>query len=310
MTQTLRILLSGLIDYAGLFPPASLSMQQAVERYARHRQGDFAWALGTFICPASRLTEFSEAAAVYLPGTFATSGYREAARGEPWRISALADLDIHATIKAIDDFNERHSAEDRGLAAIDCLEIKASSAGDIDAALDALPEDLFPYFEIPIDGDPRGMVAALAGESAAAKVRTGGVTPHAIPPAERVAAFLEACAQASVPFKATAGLHHPVRAEYPLSYAPDAPRGLMHGFLNVFLGAAMIRAMLVDRKGLEQVLNERDAAAFEFTDSGVTWRKTAIDSATLAQVRESFALSYGSCSFEEPIDDLKALGLL
>src|SRR6185503_6096765 len=116
---------------------------------------------------------------------------------------------------------------------------KVSRPDEIDDRLDQLPEDLFPFVEFPAEvvngGDARGFIAALAGHSAAAKVRTGGVTPEAFPAPGKLAEFISACHGAGVPFKATAGLHHPVRAEYPLTYEPGCPRGVMHGFLNVFL---------------------------------------------------------------------------
>src|SRR5689334_1162740 len=99
MLQSVRTLMAGLIDYAGLFPPAKLSMQAAAEAYARARMGEHAWVLGRFICPASRLAELSKVAAVMMPGTHATSGYREHADVlEPWRVSVLVDGPLEADI--------------------------------------------------------------------------------------------------------------------------------------------------------------------------------------------------------------------
>ncbi len=310
MLASIRTLMAGLIDYAGLFPPASLSMAKAVEQYASHLRTEEAWMLGTFICPAARLREFSEAASVLLPGTHGTSGYREMVDAEPWRLSALIGDDPRQDLETIHDFNDHHGVEDHGLASVVAVEIKANKADDIDQALDALPEHLYPYFELPLDRDCRGLIAALAGEQAAAKARCGGVTPNLIPPVSQVAAFITTCVQGGVPFKATAGLHHPVRREYPLTYAPDAPRGVMHGFLNVFVGAALARANLVDQATLEQILSDTDPTSFQFDESGVAWKNRALDLTRLAQARESFALSYGSCSFDEPVEDLRTLGLL
>src|SRR5262249_48230544 len=51
-----------------------------------------------------------------------------------------------------------------------------------------------------------------------AKMRTGGVTPEAIPSADTVAEYILACAERRLAFKATAGLHHPIRAMQPLTY--------------------------------------------------------------------------------------------
>jgi hypothetical protein len=125
-----------------------------------------------------------------------------------------------------------------------------------------------------------------------------------------VAAFVSACAAAEVPFKATAGLHHAVRAESPLTYEPASARAAMHGFLNVFLAAALLRARRTDEAGAAAILESTDSGAFKFTDEGVRWHERFLEATELASVRETFALSYGSCSFDEPIDDLKKLGLL
>ncbi len=315
MLEPIRLLMAGLIDYAGLFPPAKLEMGPSVEAFAHARAGEHAAILGRFICPASRLKEFSKAAAVLMPGTHATSGYREHADlMDPWRISVIIDGPLPAGLELVDGFNQHHEKEDNGLAFADVLELKVERPGEIDDAIGLIPDHLYPFFEFPApvvaDGDARGYIAALAGNAAAAKIRTGGVTPGAIPPAGAVAEFLVACAGAEVPFKATAGLHHPIRAEYPLTYEPGCPRGVMHGFVNVFLAAAMIKTHRIDAATAARILEERSPESFRFTPEGVRWESLVLDPAQIARAREVFALSYGSCSFDEPIEDLNRLGLL
>lgn len=315
MLQSIRTLMAGLIDYAGLYPPAKLAMSDAAEAFARSRRGEHEWILGRFICPASRLQEFSKTAAVMMPGTHGTSGYREHADAtEPWRISAIIDGDLHSNLEAIAGFNRHHDREDNGRAVIDAVEVRVARADLVDAAAEAIPDELYPFFEVPAElitgGDCRGFIAALAGHMAAAKIRTGGVTPDAFPTPQGVAAFLVACQGAGVPFKATAGLHHPLRAEYPLTYEQGCPRGVMHGFLNLFLAAAMVREHRIDGAKAAAILEERDAAQFHFTPEGVRWHELFLEDAQLAEAREGFALSYGSCSFDEPIEDLKKLGLV
>lgn len=311
VTQAARTLLAGLIDYAGLFPPAKLDMARAVETYARHRFGEHEWMLGRFICPASRLEDFTRHASALLPGTYATSGYREHADvSEPWRLSVLIDGPIDANLEAIERFNTRHAAEDHGLASVDCVELKVASAAEIDAAIDELPANLLPFFEVAVTADPRGLIAALAGQNVAAKVRTGGVTPEAFPTAEQVAAFLLACHAADVPFKATAGLHHPLRAAHPLTYEPGAATCTMHGFLNLFFAATLVRAERIEGAAVVRVLGETAPGALRLDDQGLRWREIGIDAPTLARARETFALSFGSCSFDEPVEDLRRLGIL
>lgn len=157
------------------------------------------------------------------------------------------------------------------------------------------------YCEVPV-----GDLDAVKRAGCFAKVRTGGVKPEAIPALADVAAFILACADRRLAFKATAGLHHPVRAEHPLTYEPDAPRAVMHGFLNVFVAAAL--AWHGDRD-LEPVLAETDPAAFRFDDRA-HWRGRSLAAEQVRDARLHFAHSFGSCSFDEPVHDLEALGLL
>lgn len=315
MTESLRTLLTGIVDYAGLYPPAGLSMAAAVEAYNRARVGEDAWMLGRFVCPASRLEEFERAAAMLLPGTQATSGYMEHASGEPWRLSVVVDGTLPAAMDAIDAFNGRHESPKQGLAVADCLELKVAGAGEIDAAMETMPESVFPFFEFPVGvagsaKDCRGFVAALAGEQAAAKIRTGGIVPAAFPMPAEVAAFIDACAAAGVPFKATAGLHHPLRGTHPLTYEPNCASGAMFGFVNVFLTAAFVRMKGPNDAEALALLAEEDQANFTWCDEVVSWRGHGLETGQIAAARERFCLSFGSCSFDEPTGDLRKLGWL
>jgi hypothetical protein len=220
-SETIRILMSGLIDYAGLFPPAALDMAAATRNYAAYREGEYAWMLGRFVVPAVRRGDVDPS----------------------WPLAVLENTPR-----------------------------KMEIVGD------------GTYVEVPLDADPATL-------GARAKIRLGGDT---IPETAAVAGFLRRCSAARVPFKATAGLHHPLR---------NPP---MHGFVNLFLGAALAW------RGDESLatLEERSAVAFRFSDDAAEWRGHRVTAEELRDVREQFAISFGSCSFEEPIADLKALGWL
>jgi hypothetical protein len=315
MTRSLRSLLSDIVDYAGLFPPAGLSMAASVEAYARAKEGEHEWMLGRFICPAARLAELSEHGAALMPGTFATSGYRERAdASEPWMVSVLLDgtdpKKLDADLNHVDAFNARHAREEAGLAKIDMAEIKVADAHQIDAVLDVLHEDIFPFFEFPVTTDCRGFVAALAGNSAGAKLRTGGVVGNAFPTVDEIAAFLHACSSIDIPFKATAGLHHPVRGSHKLTYETESAVCTMHGFLNLFIAATLLRSIKPDLNLTRQVLAEEDPESFRISEELLGWREFLVEVGDVALARESFALSFGSCSFDEPVEDLKKLKLL
>ncbi|HMB26983.1 MAG TPA: hypothetical protein VKS99_02715 [Blastocatellia bacterium] len=298
MNHSLRDLLSGLIDYAGLFPPAALDMPTAARKYAERRDGEYRWALGRFVLPVARLDEFEKAAEGILP-----DGGLEG--DDFWRLSALGGDDLPSDLNRIAEFNRKRA----GAAVIDTIEIKAGRAGDIENAMSLTPANLTPYFEIPINGDPTELIKSVAETEARAKVRTGGVTSDAFPSSFDLARFIKICAEEDVPFKATAGLHHPLRSINKLTYAPDSASAMMHGFLNVFLAAAFAQSgMDVDR--LVELLEEKSPEAFQFDGGGVTWRDEMIVRGQLRNSRNLLAIAFGSCSFEEPIEDLKKIGLL
>jgi len=302
-----RLLLDSVLDYAGLFPPAKLDMAPTVANFARYRRSPERWMLSRLIVPVTRFPEFVSAADPLLPKTADAEG------DEPWPLSVLvapaSDRQLVADLERIERFNAR--MEDRefsrahGRAAIDTIETRATTPHEIDRALEYVPDDIFAYFEVAVDGDPRGLIATMASLDAGAKIRTGGLTPDAHPTPEQVARFLKICRAAEVPFKATAGLHHPCRR-----MATDV--GCMQfGFLNVFAAGCMLwNDDAMTEKELEQILVEENAAAFEFGPTGLAWRKRFLKFDQIATARERFAHSFGSCSFDEPLADLRALGLL
>lgn len=299
--SAIRTLLEGAIDYAGLFPPAGLTMEPAVHNYAAYRTGETAWALGRFILPVGQLRAFEQAAAELL---------QEEPQAAPWRLSVLASPDISSDVESIVAFNARHQrVGDGGRASIEAVELKVKSAAEITDAMALLPPELEPFFEVPIDSDLREVTAALSATGGYAKVRTGGTVSSAFPDPPDLLRFVAACVAARVPFKATAGLHHPLRSAHHLTYEPGSETGLMFGFLNVFLLAAFLHAGLaVDEAA--SLLEEAEPGALRFERERVIWRSHQLELATLAQSRRQGCRSFGSCSFLEPVDDLKALHLL
>ena len=298
---SLSMLLDGVIDFAGLFPPASLQMDAMVSEWARGLASEHDWMLGRLIVPVSRLSEFESAAADLLPQ----------ADEDPWVLSVLLDTQAEEALESQIDqlmhFNDQHSAGgEHADAIIDVVELRCAGVQSIEQALDVLPEEIYPFFEMSLDQDIRGMLATLVGSDAGAKVRTGGIRPELYPSTAGLADFIIQCAKADVPFKATAGLHHPLRNHN------DAVGAMQFGFLNVFL-AALVAAdadgeLTVD--DLSPLLTRCDLDGIEFTSDGVTVDGEAYDLAAIEDARIAFALSFGSCSYDDPVTDLAALGLL
>ena len=251
IAASLRALLTNLIDYAGLFPPAGLPLPIVAERYQSFLASPDAWILNRLVLPAAKLSEIQ-------------------IRDE-WRVSLLVDGEPGPLPPQVET-----------------LEIKTARGL-------SLPT----YCEAPL----------TAIHDAFAKVRTGGLTPDAIPSADSLAGFLCDAAVRRIPFKATAGLHHPLRSVQPLTYALDSPRATMHGFLNVF-AAASFAWHGMERERVAQVLEETEPAAFEFGTDALEWRGHRLTIPQIQSARGDFAHNFGSCSFEEPVTGLRELELM
>jgi hypothetical protein len=171
--------------------------------------------------------------------------------------------------------------------------MKVSTPAQIESAASRIPKNVTSYFEIT----DLSLLPVIRAAGARAKIRTGGITPDAFSPASQIASFLAACARENVAFKATAGLHHPLRCYRPLTYSADGPSGWMYGFLNVFTAAVLARRGATN---LEKILLAESPNDLPRLD----------DPAEVAAVRQDFAISFGSCSFEEPVADLKTLHLI
>lgn len=289
--SSLRAALAGAIDYAGLFPPASLPLATVVENYRNYRRSDDAWSLGRLIVPAARLEELA---------AVAHSAWSDdhALDPQPWRISALVGDDAAADAARVSAFNERHGTH----AVVDSVEARAAAPHDIRSLAEHL-RGVELFVELPLDEQLSERLQVVREIGARAKIRTGGVVAAAIPTTHDVARFLRACADAEVAFKATAGLHHPLRGEYRLTYETSSAQGTMFGYLNVFLAAAQARDG-APIETLEATLELRQPAHVEVTDAGLRWDGAHVSTSSLVATREEFALAFGSCSFREPLDEL------
>jgi hypothetical protein len=307
-----RAFLTGLIDDAGLFPPESLSMKDAVSAYRASRQSENGWMLGRFICPVSRLPELAE------QSDGAPSGWRlsvilDGAIGERWLEGAIAGL------SAAREFTTRMG--DR--TTVELLEGLLPEGADppllrkFAEAVEgsALPHPVTPFLEVPLGADVRSAVDVLAQvrdhltdgslcRPPSAKLRCGGASADLFPAPSRVATFIDACNELGIPFKATAGLHHPFR------HVDPATGFARHGFVNLVGAAILASAQAMDERELEDVVADDKPASFSLTPEGFSWRDRSATETEIAAARATLFISYGSCSFEEPVEDLTGLDIL
>ncbi|MGI8573961.1 MAG: hypothetical protein ACR2MA_01180 [Egibacteraceae bacterium] len=308
------IFLARLIDDAGLFPPARLPMVQAVDDHGARGQGTTAWMQGRFLCPASRLDELA--------------GVLKQQRGRAsWRVGAILDGPGNASTwqKAVEaDLASalELAALSDGRAYVDAVEVRLPDGTPRTLTRDVthltetlrgarLPEPVLAYLELPINDGFDASLATLAAigpkgpvVAPRAKLRCGGVHNGDVPSVERVAAFLTACHRHGVAFKATAGLHQPLPHDDP------ATGDRQHGFLGVLGGAVLLHAGAITPEDLPTVLTETDPRAWRLDADGLGWRDHRATARAIADAREQLVAGFGSCSFDEPTQALRALGLL
>jgi hypothetical protein len=300
---SLRALLAHSIDYAGMFPPCSLGLDSALRNQAEYVLCADAWMLGAFVLP----TEQFDATKQLLSQFDAQHPLRIAALG-PKTASA------NAFIEALDDADaatrslSRHNVDLISISHLEMFLPKDVEVASLNEARSILG-DLPVFWEAPPERAEQ-TIALLAefnsdtdSPTFGYKLRTGGVTADAFPTSMQIAKALVTPATHQLPLKFTAGLHHPLR-----QYREEVETK-MHGFLNV-LGAAVLAAEhRWDPNQTAIMLDDENADSFSFTDDFFAWREWRIDTKRL-QYRRRFVVSFGSCSFDEPRDDLRVLNLL
>lgn len=284
MMVAMESLLAGLIDYAGLYPPAALDMHTALRNYIHYSRSRHASALGRFLVDVNVLTELREVAG-----------------------DAAGHLRLSVIASPITDRDILAGLLHEGLT-IDSVEIKTGRPSEIEGIGRSLSPGLTTYFEVPFDTQVETL-AAIDAVGARVKLRMGGVVASAFPPPPMVAGMLKVLANWRLPFKATAGLHHPIRSRHAFTDEPDSASGIMHGFLNLACAAALLY-FGGDVSQAILLLEEQNSSAWQVTPDGIAWGSFHWSTEELRSVRENFMTSFGSCSFAEPIHDLEALGWL
>lgn len=325
MKRSFHAFMKGIIDYAGLFPPADLSLENAIVSYETHRRSYEAWMLSRFIIPVSRLRDLSP----YGDSLFL--------REKPWKFSVLgrrtetmAEFSSHLS-EAVDEMRTLYAnysegvttdffeialprevvfADDRSLIIEACKKTEEQFQDD-----QRLPAVVFleADFEESWQKNVHNILEGLEEYNSQSKegpirvgfkLRCGGVAKEMFPTVEQIGYVIKKAKECNIQLKATAGLHHPVR------HYSEEVQTKMHGFFNVF-GAAMLNAKhTLSPKKLEQILSDEDADHFEFINAEFRWQDSSLSVEEIEQFRSEIITSFGSCSFTEPLDDLQNLKLL
>ena len=301
--SSLRALLAHSIDYAGMFPPCSFDLESALRKQAQYVRSEDRWMLGTFVLPVEEFEAAKESLSLFDPQ-------------RPLRVSALGPKTEN--VVAFCEALEETAASIRSFSAhnvdlVSVVQLEMFLPHDVELALlreaRAVIGDLPAFWEAPPKRaeETIALLAELNSDvdkpTFGFKLRTGGVTADAFPTSQQIAKALVTPATHQVPIKFTAGLHHPIRR-----YRGEV-QTKMHGFLNV-LGAAMLAAEHKwEAHQTATMLEDENADSFSFDDEFFAWREWKIDIKPLKN-RRKFVTSFGSCSFDEPREDLRALNFL
>lgn len=307
--KSFQAFMSRIIDYAGLYPPASLPLEQAFANFVKYQHDAEAWMLSRFVIPARRLTELS----LLLPavGNFSFTLLGRSGKDADEFLRNLA-LDV----QEIRSFASLHAER----VELDMFEVALpASSFDDHFALNTLVKQtanllningLVVFFEAPF-GDDWQMRAdklfyalrKVKDKHVGFKLRTGGVAADAFPTTEQVAWAIVEARDSGIPIKCTAGLHHPIR------HFNEGVQTKMHGFLNVFGAGLLASANGISQAEIQAILGDEQAENFVFDENGFAWKGWRVVSSEIRKAR-LFATSFGSCSFDEPREDLRTLNFL
>jgi len=296
-------LLARSIDYAGMFPPCSLALEPALQNQTQYFRSPEAWMLKTFVLSVEHFDAARPLLSLFDPV-------------HPLHVAALGPktANANAFLEALEEADaairslSRHNVD---LISVSQLEMWLPQDVDLPILREArsIIGNLPAFWEAPVERAPETitLLAELNSDmdepTFGFKLRTGGVTPDAFPTSAQIARALVVPATHQVPIKFTAGLHHPLR-----QYREEV-QTRMHGFLNV-LGAAILAAEHKwNEKQTAAMLEDENPKSFSFDDEFFAWREWKIDIKRLND-RRKFVTSFGSCSFDEPREDLRTLGLL
>jgi len=298
MTGSLSHLLDRFIDYAGLFPPAKLSMDTAVTNYLGYLTGPEEPFVSRFVCPVAKLDELRQALANrHVAETISLSVVGTA----PTNHAGWGDALVHDA-EGMTRFMERVGED----AAIEAYEIRIPDHKRLIEYVQDLRSfnQVDVFCELPWGPEMADSLAILAEEEwLAAKARTGGLEASAFPPSSAVAEFLVSCCQLDLGFKLTAGLHHPLRGHR------EEVKAKMHGFLNVMVATALIQAHDLNSREVASILESESAVDFKFDDDSLQYKDQRADLDAIDDARALFA-GIGSCSVAEPLQDLNELKLV
>ncbi|HHU6751061.1 TPA: hypothetical protein ACUI23_001765 [Staphylococcus pseudintermedius] len=309
MTHMFNVFEKKLIDYAGMFPPTQLPLDEAIRNYAAYIRTDDAWMINTFVVPFSHIDQLASYASLY------STTY-------PLRLSVtLGKSDTYSETKSqLDDVRQtlQNLVTHYHWLSVDALEIPINTLifnhpvlEDIWGLSLTLEAEVFMEIQtIGLDNFEQHIVQMLEAVKSfndrhdatlKVKLRTGHVDPALVPTTAQIAYFIQQVHRFGLAMKFTAGLHHPIRMYR------DEIQDKMHGHLNVFVAGFLASHFDLPHQVIQAILEEEDMENFTFTDQSLGWQSYIVTQADVQNERLTHFNSFGSCSFTTPTSELQAL---
>jgi len=303
-------LFSGLIDYAGLYPPAALGLPQAINNFRSYTNAEDAWMLSRFVAGSAHLQQLTDELLVGFPPE------------SPLALSLVSKdpvLELPRVVSALSQAARVTAVEVLLTPGVSVHDQLASHREVLESLADA-GHELGIFYEVPFsekwDQEFLHLVDELAKEIAShstwrvgCKLRCGGLEPHLVPSPERLGGALHACAERSIAVKCTAGLHQPFR-HMPKPGETGSAGVPMHGYFNVYWAALTAYSKARSAVEIVEIVAEMESCNPRVMDDAIEWRGVRLSEQEIRTMRSSKVLSFGSCSFEEPIEAARELGWL
>lgn len=320
-SKSIDVFLKKIIDYAGLFPPARLSLETAFGNYVHYLKSENNFMLSRFICPVKLFSELARIISSNYPdekgiliSVLGRGGYNE----EDFFKNLQEDLILwknllssSGSIIKADSFEIK--LPDEIITSHDTGKI----AGFINTVSDEInkniPVESFIFFEGHIGTEWKKNIKHfiegikmhnLTSNNSGYKLRTGGVEAYSFPAPGQIAYSIRECLDRNIPMKCTAGLHHPFR------HFDTVIGTMMHGFINVFGAGIIAMRHNISDEEMIKIISDENPDNFSFNEKYFAWNDWKINADEIGLARKNLMLSFGSCSFDEPEEDLKKLKLL
>ena len=317
ISKSFKLFAGHLIDYAGLFPPASLDLKAAFRNYLSYLEKPNSWMLSRFIIPAKRLLELSALISEERIGFDKVLKFTVLGSGGINEMNFFNNL--KSDIKSIQAFE--HDFLNR--VEIEVYDVRLPNEMQSDPDVKSirqfidhhyrmfemgLDHPISIFYEVVPDRDLHNIIKAVWYHNkfervTGYKLRTGRADVSAIPSAEQISSAIEICRQYKVPMKFTAGLQHPVR------HYDDNLKTKMHGFINVFTAGIFAFCHNISEELIIEIIEDEDPDDFSFKENSFAWKNLYIIPDEIRRARENFMISFGSFSLDMLMEDLSSIKL-